>query len=225
MKKNLILIGILLTGMSLFAQPLDYYNGTEGLSGTTLKSALHNIVDGHISYHYSTVKQILKNSDEDPANPDNIVLFYTGWSIPKANFASVMDSLNHWNREHVWAKSHGGFGTDPGPGTDGHSIRPVDNTVNSARSYKDFDNGGSEYYDAGVPTGCYSDANSWEPRDEVKGDVARMIFYMATRYEGTNGELDLEVVDNVNTFPNPQHGKLSTLLQWNLQDPPDAFER
>ncbi|WKK83413.1 endonuclease (plasmid) [Marivirga arenosa] len=33
----------------------------------------------------------------------------------------------------------------------------------------------------------------WEPRDKVKGDVARILFYMATRYEGTNGEPDLEL--------------------------------
>lgn len=225
MKKISILIGILLLGMGMYAQPLNYYDGTEGLTGTNLKSALHTIIDGHVKYHYSTVKQILKNSDEDPSNPDNLILLYTGWSIPKANFASLVDSLDYWNREHVWAKSHGDFGTDAGPGTDAHALRPVDNSVNSQRSYKDFDNGGTEVYDNGIATGCYTDNNSWEPRNEVKGDVARMIFYMATRYEGTNGELDLEVVDYVNTYPAPEHGKLSTLLAWNLADPPDAFEK
>ena len=51
-----------------------------------------------------------------------------------------------------------------------------------------------------------------------------MIFYMAVRYEGGNGEPDLEVVDYVNTDPAPEHGKLSVLLQWNEQDPPDDFE-
>ena len=52
-----------------------------------------------------------------------------------------------------------------------------------------------------------------------------MIFYMATRYEGEGGELDLVVVDEVNTSPAPEHGKLSTLLEWNIQDPPDEFEQ
>lgn len=225
MRKILILISIVLLGMGVYAQPLNYYDGTEGLTATALKSTLHTIIDGHVKYHYSTVKQILKNSDEDPNNPDNIILLYTGWSIPKANFASVVDSLDYWNREHVWAKSHGDFGTDPGPGTDAHALRPVDNSVNTKRSYKDFDNGGTEVFDNGIPTGCYTDNNSWEPRNDVKGDVARMIFYMATRYEGTNGELDLEVVDAVGTYPAPEHGKLSTLLAWNLADPPDEFEK
>jgi hypothetical protein len=31
-------------------------------------------------------------------------------------------------------------------------------------------------------------------------------------------------VDRVNTYPLPEHGKLSVLLQWNAIDPPDAFE-
>ncbi|MBT3206907.1 MAG: T9SS type A sorting domain-containing protein [Bacteroidetes bacterium] len=226
MKKSIsLLVCFLALQTVVFAQPANYYNGTETLDGANLKTALHNIIDGHTAFEYGTVKQILKSSDEDPNNSDNIILVYTGWSIPKSDFASNLDSLNYWNREHVWAKSHGDFGTDMGPGTDAHGIKPVDATVNSARSYLDFDEGGTEYYDAGVPTGSYKDNDSWEPRDEDKGDIARIIFYMATRYEGTNGELDLEVVDAVNTYPAPEHGKLSTLLQWNLQDPPDEFEK
>jgi hypothetical protein len=51
-----------------------------------------------------------------------------------------------------------------------------------------------------------------------------MILYMDVRYEGTSGELDLSVIDAVNTSPAPQHGRLSTLLDWHEQDPPDAFE-
>lgn len=47
---------------------------------------------------------------------------------------------------------------------------------------------------------------------------------MSTRYEGGSGEPDLEVVDAVNTYPNPEHGKLSQLILWNSQDLPDGFE-
>ncbi len=56
----------------------------------------------------------------------------------------------------------------------------------------DFDEGGSYHSEA---TSCRYDSNSWEPRDEVKGDVARMIFYMAVRYEGDSGEVDLELTE------------------------------
>jgi hypothetical protein len=76
----------------------------------------------------------------------------------------------------VWAKSHGDSGTATGPGTDGHHLRPEDVTVNSTRSNKDSDNGGTA---VGQRADCWSDADSFEPRDAVKGDVARMILSMA----------------------------------------------
>ena len=72
---------------------------------------------------------------------------------------------------------------------------------------------------------CSSTTTTWEPRDEVKGDVARIIFYMATRYMGDPGEPSLNIVDYINNSSDPLMGKLSTLLQWNEQDPVDAFER
>lgn len=48
---------------------------------------------------------------------------------------------------------------------------------------------------------------------------------MATRYEGDDSEIDLEVVDKIDTYPLPEHGKLSTLIEWNNQYPPSDFER
>ena len=48
-------------------------------------------------------------------------------------------------------------------------------------------------------TQCKSDSDSWEPRDSVKGDVARMLFYMAVRYEGELEELDLELNNYTST--------------------------
>ncbi len=92
--------------------------------------------------------------------------------------------------------------------------------VNSARGNLDFDNGGTKY--SGCD--CNRDGDSWEPPTRVKGDIARMIFYMAVRYEG-GGEIDLETSENVNNGSNPLHGKLSTLKAWNKLDPVDAFEK
>ena len=42
---------------------------------------------------------------------------------------------------------------------------------------------------------CFSDADSFEPRDSVKGDVARGLMYMAVRYEGGDSWPNLEVDD------------------------------
>jgi endonuclease I len=221
MKKTILILSIFsLLALSLYAQiPAGYYDGTEGLYGEQLKAVLHNIIDAHDEPSYNDLRDyILPESDEDPQNSNNVILLYTGRSQAKSTFGG---GINEWNREHVWAKSHGDFGNDPPCGTDAHMIRPTDVTVNSDRGNKDFDEGGTQHSEA---TGCYYTEFTWEPRDDVKGDVARMILYMDVRYEGDNGELDLTAVDEVNTSPAPEHGRLSTLLDWHEQDPPDAFE-
>ncbi|MBW6411356.1 endonuclease [Clostridium weizhouense] len=196
-----------------------YYENAIGKTGTALKSSLHEIIDNNKKLSYAAVWEALMDTDEDPNHKNNVILLYTGRSQPKATKGSGVDN---WNREHVWAKSHGNFGTKAGPGTDLHHLRPADVSVNSTRGNLDFDNGGVAHSEA---TLCKYDNDSWEPRDSVKGDVARMLFYMDVRYEGDNGEIDLELNDKVNNGFNPYFGKLSTLLKWNMQDPVDEFER
>lgn len=196
-----------------------YYSAAYGKTGEALKTALHNIIDDHTELSYSNVWDALRVTDEDPNNSNNVILLYTGRSQGKYTNGSYADE---WNREHVWAKSHGDFGTAIGPGTDLHHLRPTDVSVNGSRGNLDFDNGGTEHSEA---DGNYFDSDSWEPRDSVKGDVARMLFYMAVRYEGDSGEPDLELNNQVNNGSNPYHGKLSVLLQWHKEDPVDNFER
>ncbi|MFA7420979.1 MAG: endonuclease [Melioribacteraceae bacterium] len=204
----------------------SYYSSLQnnGLNGEALKAALYDLIKNHTKYFYTDnstptsidVWKMLKASDEDPKNPNNVIGIYSGLSIGK-------EPQTYWNREHVWSKSHGDFGTEIGAGTDAHHLRPENPNINSLKSNLDFDNGGIPVPNA---TNNKYDGDSWEPRDEVKGDIARMIFYMATRYEGENGEPNLEVVDYIPSSPakEPMYGKLNTLLKWNLQDPPDDFE-
>ncbi|GAA0566626.1 hypothetical protein GCM10010172_58110 [Paractinoplanes ferrugineus] len=197
-----------------------YYAAALGKSGAGLRSALHTIIStGVTKLSYDAVWNALKVTDQDPSNSSNVILLYSGISRSKSlNGGDAGD----WNREHVYAKSHGDFGTTAGPGTDLHHLRPEDVTVNALRDNKDFDSGGSAVSGA---AGNYTDSDSWEPRNAVKGDVARMIFYMAVRYEGGDGFADLEVNDAVSNGTKPYIGKLSKLLAWNAQDPPDAFEK
>ena len=201
----------------------SYYNSTQNKTGSALKEALHNIIKGHTELGYGDLWDALSYTDEDPGDTNNVVLLYTGWSYAKSNHGG---DVNQWNREHVWAKSHGDFGTTPPAGTDLHHIRPTDVSVNSKRGSLDFDEGGSLYVDGDGSTGCYYDGDSWEPRDAVKGDVARMMYYMAVRYEGDEG-YDLELVDYTpsTTSKEPVFGKQSTLYQWHQDDPVDDWER
>jgi len=169
------------------------------------------------------VWDILQETDEDPNNVNNVILIYSRKSLSKSKYGGNVDE---WNREHTWPKSHG-FTQEGWPAyTDVHHLRPSLVTVNTARGVLDFDNGGDKVL-LEAPLVKY-DNDSWEVPNEIKGDIARGIFYMAVRYEGTAAnEPDLEVTDNVNeSQPNfTKIGKLATLLEWHIQDPPDEQER
>ncbi len=216
---------LVLIAFTCFSQiPTGYYDSTEDLSGDELKTALHNIIKNHTDYPYTDSEtdtwDILKESDRDPNNSANVILIYTGESV---NAAQEWNGGSGWNREHVWAKSHGFPDDSQDAYRDAHHLRPCDPSVNSARGTKDFDNGGSPHSEA---TECNTDSDSWEVRPVEKGDIARMMFYMATRYEGESGDPDLELVDYTGTDTyTPYFGKFSTLIQWNFEDPVDDFER
>ncbi|NQY10446.1 MAG: endonuclease [Flavobacteriales bacterium] len=231
MMKKVVLI-LLLFPFSVLAQiPEGYYDNAIGLTGEALKNALNDIIDGHTEYPYTStgtdVWDILKETDKDTINTDNVILVYSGQSV---NAAQEYNTGAGWTRELVWAKSRGDFGTNKGVGTDIHHLKPADVSVNSARNNRWFAECSEEYLDGGItPTGSYTSSSKWvwKPRNEVKGDIARMIFYMATRYEGENGEVDLEIIDYLpsdNDSNEPIFAKLSDLLLWHIEDPVDSFE-
>jgi len=194
-----------------------YYAPAIGKTGTPLRTSLHGIIDGHTKLSYDQVWTALRDTDQDPNNTANVIEIYSGRSISKGLNGGDPDD---WNREHVWAQSHGGFGTTAGPGTDVHHLRPEDVSVNSTRGNKDFDLGGSAVSQC---SDCWTDSDSFEPRDAVKGDVARMLFYMAIRYEGDDGYVNLELNNSINGST-PWHGKTSVLLAWSAEDPVSTFE-
>jgi len=216
-----------------FAQiPVGYYLTAENYADDALKYELNQIIDNHIEFTYTStstdVWDILKETDKDPSNPNNVILIYSGVSV---DAAQEYNSGNGWTREHVWAKSRGDFGTATGPGTDVHALRPLDTNTNSTRSNRGFDNctDCAIIYDKwSNNTNSFKDNTDWsfEPRSEVKGDVARMLFYMAVRYEGYDGYPDLELSETImpSTDNTPFHGKLSVLLEWHRNDPVDAWE-
>ena len=175
-------------------------------------------------------------------NPSKIIRTYEG---------SVNENgSSTFNREHTWAKSHGGFGESAPCGTDMHHLRPADYDLNGWRGSYDFgvvashsssntQQSKSWWTDAMdgnyVGTGLNTTATVFEPKDEFKGDVARMIFYMAVRYDGSNGELNLEVSGNrdtsrYNTFnygsADGRHGNFVDLYDWATStiDPVSDFE-
>ena len=226
------LIKTLLLALCVFqtnGQTANYYLSAEGKGGNALRSALNGIISNNTVIPYTSSSNtdtwdVLKLSDANSSNPANVNLIYSGSTT---NGAQEYNGGNGWNREHVWPQSFGAS-TSQTVGTDVHNLKPADPSLNSLRSNLEFDdlgNFGSTVYYNGVPTGCkYSSSMGvFEPRNDIKGDLARIILYMDLRYEGIGNEPDLSVQENLNTG-GFTFAVLSTLLQWHQNDPVDAFE-
>ncbi|PID28946.1 MAG: hypothetical protein CSB55_02440 [Candidatus Cloacimonadota bacterium] len=211
------------------------YDEALNLRGEKLKNKLHHLIIHKKKYVYytddadTTIGSIIKDLDKDNSKEGNIILFYTGrsqawkwrdqgWDVDYKDYPIPYE--NTWNREHIWVKSHGFPNLADTAFTDLHHIRPADRTVNGDRGTRDYDWGGRKHPEA---EGAYYDYDSFEPADDIKGDVARMIFYMAVRYEGDNNTYDLEISDSTGTY-GERLGKLNTLLEWNALDPVSARE-
>lgn len=198
--------------------PSDYYSGLNmNQTGEAFRRSLSAIISKNYKQHsYKTNNEVLAQTDPDPNKNGNIICFYTGQSLSGG-----------WNKEHVWAKSHG-FGTESwAPYCDAHHLRPTLSSINSSRSNSDF---GEVSDSSNVSHDKYGNrwtGNTFEPRDEVKGDVARIMFYMATRY-GFEAPYNLMLVDDPHTSisktGNGRFGNLQTLLKWHYQDPVSSSE-
>ncbi|MYH39840.1 MAG: endonuclease I [Candidatus Dadabacteria bacterium] len=241
-----------LVASNAYSRPLgEYYLAAEGKTGDALKSALHKIIDNHYVLPYTWLGNdnwhdgknidvweslIYTDSSCPDANPrcGRVHLLYLNEdrSIAQANRGEGEN--DSWDREHVWPKSRGFPKKSQDGYTDLHHLRPADRNINRKRSNYGYNMGGRTVMDKlsdgrEVPTAAKIDAdgNSFEPPDLAKGQVARMIFYMAVRYEGDPDENmpDLVLRNENNKVSEPWIGNLCTLLEWNNRFAPTEFER
>ncbi len=181
----------------------------------TLRLELSTAMSRHRVLSYSETWDALSQIHE--IAPGRIRLFYTRRIVDASDRASSenQSELEFWNREHLWPQS---FGSRAYPAkTDLHHLVPTDQTVNSSRGNKYFDTGLEAHHECAQ---CWTSTEAWEPPDEVKGDIARMMFYIDVRYEGLLGDDvgDLALGETPDTSNNV-YGKLSTLLRWHCTDP------
>jgi endonuclease I len=81
----------------------QYYSSTNGLLGKDPKAELNTIIRDHHHYTYTRVWAALA----EDRNPDNVIAIYTQRSIPILRRDCGKGDEDAWNREHIWAKSHG----------------------------------------------------------------------------------------------------------------------
>lgn len=225
---------LLVFGFAAHADPpAGYYDTAQGKAGPELRSALHAIIRGHHVIPYSSssgldTSDALRLLDANPNDTNNVILIYSGSDA----LASTFGMTTGWNREHQWPNSYGLDDKPPSYG-DLHNLRACDATVNSSRGNKYYDTTATDSSGYRFPAHseaprCSTDSDSWETRPEDRGDIARSLFYMATRYTGdAPNEPALVLTDEIALIQstNSYMGKLTTLLAWHNADPVDAAER
>lgn len=223
--------------------PLEsYYQGIEGQDSKELRKELHQLIENHVSFPYSSVAtdtwDVLEEAQRVSGGSGHFIR-----DIYKNKKYKVSQALKKYSREHSWPKSYGFVkeGSTNHPHNDCHALFLADGGYNSSRGNRPYDTC-TENCSAKPTTGGGSPnfvgGNVWETWDGRRGDVARALFYMDVRYEGgenaNNGSIepDLRLTDNPSLIESSKEnekvgymGYLSTLLEWHQQDPPDAFER
>ncbi len=202
-----------------YAAPASYYSAATG-TGATLRMNLHNIISsGFKARSYDDAKSFLQILDQDPNNPNNIILIYNGASVPGPWVSGGVT----WNREHLWPQSLLGVsvtGSSRNAGTDLFELAPCNPSINSGRS--------NDAYGTVISVGTYQNYPTYFfPGDDDKGDIARAMMYMATRYydgSSTPSTNNLSLV-NGTTLGTYQMGDLQMLLHAHYQDGVDNFER
>ncbi len=181
----------------------SYYTGSYAyetlieLSPGSLKSSLHDLMTNtHKKItSYNDCRDYVWRVDCENNDTDHATTLYTSYSMTTADWSPAWAC----NREHVWPQSLGG-GNTSGGGADLHHIRPAEAGVNSSRGNK--------------PYGESTSKGFYEPADNVKGDVARIVLYVYVRWDAAWGATDVtEVFESVDI-----------LLAWCELDPVDTWE-
>jgi len=211
-----------------YSAPSTYYTSANGLTGSALKSALHNIIDGHTKLSYSAVWTALQTLDENPSSTANIRCIYSNRFLSKSARDGSSSAAVVWNREHSWPKSFG-FNTESWPAyTDVHHLYACERNINSTRNNCYFENTTGTAYTVFNVTNQfnYRSGEKWQAWTSVRGDLARSMFYMDVRYNGdTANEPDCSLSTSVPVVGTARMANLTTLKAWASADAVDTRER
>ena len=177
-------------------------------------------------------REVYRNSQGE------VTCYYTGHSIflpgdvDPSSFLYNDSDLNGITAEHLYPQSKGAGEGDAR--SDMHSLVPAIWRVNEARSNYPFGEVPDEETDRWyrltedlreIPTrdidfyserlnGGFGNPGLFEPRESVKGDVARAIFYFYTMYKSEADQADPDYFDEMK----------EALFAWHQQDPVDSLE-
>ncbi len=232
MKRVTRIVRVLIFGLFTFLSGELAAQIFPGLEGEVLVEALQNAYTPQFLLNDTQVKDTLyaKVFIED----DSVRCIYSGLAHdlpigvdPSQYIFGSGNQTESINLEHGWPQAKGA-----GDGTDGnmnmYHLFPSRVAINSDRAdfpYRQIaDNVTNHWYYLGIEMSAKPNTNidaysefvsgSFEPRESVKGDIARAMFYFWTIYRD----------DAVAADPNYFDQMKADLCTWHEQDPADEFE-
>lgn len=237
MKRIFYFLALLTCNSIAFATaPAGYYDAADNTNTNTLRLALRDIISsGYTSISYGDLWNAYATTDVNPST-GMIWDMYSGCSFTlySDQCGTYSSECDCYNREHTTPKSW--FGDASPMYSDLFNVYPTDGKVNGMRSNYPYGEVGSASYVSGngskVGSSDFSGYSGtvFEPMDEYKGDLARTVMYMATRYasnlsswvSGYSGSTDVEVVFNGTSGLTAY--AINLLLSWSRMDPVSAKE-
>ncbi len=206
-------------GLASATPPADYYQTISGQTGLALKTELRAIISGDRgytvnTYSYDAARDMLLGS-VDNVGGGQVRMLYTNDTRPTSEWAISI------NREHTWPQSYGASASPKV--SDMHHLFLCDDGINSSRGndlYGYVTGGTASPNFTGLPADQnYYKSGVWQVSPRHRGDVARGILYMDTRYS------DFSLISRGQSLGPKQMGYLDDLLAWNAEDPVDSFEQ
>ena len=211
-----------------------YYANANNKKAAALKTAMYSIIHDHTNIGYDGLLSAYHESDKraDGYLRDwysNATEFVIGG--PKENHSYKKEG-DGYNREHLVPQSWFGSGEMK---SDLVQVVPTDGFINNMRGNMPLGEVGSiskqsanGYSKVGSCKLSGFSGQCFEPNDEVKGDIARVYFYVLACYENLhpnwNGGSASNVFDG-KKYPGLNDWALKMFLRWAKQDPVDDVER
>ena len=201
------IIGPSNTRTNLFNFLINNYTTSNTLSYNNARDVMYSIIDLRSD---NTLKGIYTN--------------YTITIDPSQDPRPQTNALN-MNCEHSWPQSMGASGSPQK--SDMHHLYPTRGNVNSSRGNKPFDEINDDqtdkwwrldYYETSIPNQFIdefsevdNDNEKFEPREDVKGNIARSMFYFYTIYNDVANQNFFDIQKDI-------------LYEWHKQDQVDEIE-
>ncbi|MCK5399754.1 endonuclease, partial [bacterium] len=233
-KCTIFILFVISSVFAIAAPPPGYYDSAAGLSGSDLKTALYGIINGHTVVSYDSLWTHFQATDKK-ANGKVWDMYSDIPGSPPYEYTFVTHQCGTYgaegdcyNREHSFPSSW--FAGASPMASDLFQLYPTDGYVNGMRANYAYGEtvspswtsaNGSKRGNCTYPgyTGVI-----FEPRDDYKGDFARAVFYMVTRYENLvagwePNDVNGDAVLDGTAYPALETWAVNMLIEWHANDP------